>query len=487
MAAAPTSSDAISALENAYSWADARTVNTWRPSDVSLQLIPTDQVSDSVKATLPKVSSSLSRITRLFTGSYNYTLKKVGWRPTDPRSMQALALDPKCPLFSFITNVKSYEALSLHPGCMAEIAKYHRQSADGPFRLDSAASKLLDTLQSLGGDYKDFSSEDLMGSCSPKQSLIYRDFLDKFLNAKRIAAYGPALENMARESTLKMAREIGQKSSTNFSEHCQLLAAETSSQFLTGSSEASEIIAKACKCWDSPESSQEEKARALQGLLDLDRHTSPRSLLGAMSRDSQFTPLQVKGMAVSLVLNSCPTMGVLMTYLLMQMHLNNKVRRQLRHSTWYYREIGLLDAVWEGLRLCPPHYSLSRELKGNTYAVFLNEKTQEKALVILQEGSKVSGCPFAAGRSEDYFSSPERFSPERHSNEKINQTVKPFGEGAHACPGRLFALLACKALLKAFLDNCVIGSEIKEEIPQVGHATTQLKEDFCGILNSLSS
>lgn len=70
---------------------------------------------------------------------------------------------------------------------------------------------------------------------------------------------------------------------------------------------------------------------------------------------------------------------------------------------------------------------------------------------------------------EKYFPNPEKFDPERFSDENkhnIDQGVfQPFGMGPRMCIGNRFALMEAKCLFYAFLSNFKIVPYEKTDIP----------------------
>lgn len=68
-----------------------------------------------------------------------------------------------------------------------------------------------------------------------------------------------------------------------------------------------------------------------------------------------------------------------------------------------------------------------------------------------------------------YYPNPEKFDPERFSNEnkhKINSsTYMPFGVGPRNCIGSRFALMECKAVLFYLLSAFTFEVSEKTQIP----------------------
>lgn len=76
---------------------------------------------------------------------------------------------------------------------------------------------------------------------------------------------------------------------------------------------------------------------------------------------------------------------------------------------------------------------------------------------------------FAFHRDPKYFPEPEKFNPERFSDENkdkiIPYTYIPFGSGPRNCLGSRFAILEAKAVLYHLLSNFQIVPVEKTSIP----------------------
>jgi sterol 14alpha-demethylase len=74
-----------------------------------------------------------------------------------------------------------------------------------------------------------------------------------------------------------------------------------------------------------------------------------------------------------------------------------------------------------------------------------------------------------SGRLENYFKDPEKFDPDRFSEERNEQKVPfaylGFGAGMHQCMGQQFGLLQVKTILSILLRNFNF-EPVDKEVPE---------------------
>lgn len=84
-------------------------------------------------------------------------------------------------------------------------------------------------------------------------------------------------------------------------------------------------------------------------------------------------------------------------------------------------------------------------------------------------GDLLSIPVYGIHRDEQYYPNPDKFDPERFSDENkdniVPYTFLPFGAGPRNCIGSRFAILEAKALLYHLLLNFEIVSTAKTQIP----------------------
>jgi cytochrome P450 len=95
----------------------------------------------------------------------------------------------------------------------------------------------------------------------------------------------------------------------------------------------------------------------------------------------------------------------------------------------------------EAMRLYPPAYAVGREAIEDT----------EIGGYRVPRGSQIFAFPWVTQRDSRFFDNPERFEPERWTNERCEQIPKyayfPFGAGPRQCIGNYFAMMEIILLL----------------------------------------
>ncbi|XP_055589833.1 cytochrome P450 9e2-like [Uranotaenia lowii] len=123
-------------------------------------------------------------------------------------------------------------------------------------------------------------------------------------------------------------------------------------------------------------------------------------------------------------------------------------------------------AVSEALRKWPPGPAIDRECV-KTYKM----KTSDGLEFTVDKGTALWIPIHALHHDPKYFPNPERFDPERFSDERkgsiVNGTYLPFGIGPRNCIGSRFALSEVKTIIYHLLLNFSLERTSKTEVPPV--------------------
>ncbi|XP_046423561.1 cytochrome P450 9e2-like [Neodiprion fabricii] len=126
-----------------------------------------------------------------------------------------------------------------------------------------------------------------------------------------------------------------------------------------------------------------------------------------------------------------------------------------------------LDAVMnEALRLYPPAAMVDRLCNK---AFELPPAAPGLAPLTLKPGDNIWLPIHGLHRDPEYFSEPEKFQPERFSDENKNKiptfAFLPFGLGPRSCIGNRFALMEAKLALFHLVAKCILSPCTKTSIP----------------------
>ncbi|KAJ8728452.1 hypothetical protein PYW08_016837 [Mythimna loreyi] len=123
--------------------------------------------------------------------------------------------------------------------------------------------------------------------------------------------------------------------------------------------------------------------------------------------------------------------------------------------------------VSESLRLWPPGFNLDRICTKDYNLGKPNEKAEKD--FIIRKGSPIMIPVFAIHRDPQYYANPEKFDPERFSDENKHKiqpfTYMPFGVGPRNCIGSRFALCEIKVMVYQILQHMEISPCEKTTIP----------------------
>ncbi|XP_063916162.1 cytochrome P450 9e2-like [Zophobas morio] len=124
--------------------------------------------------------------------------------------------------------------------------------------------------------------------------------------------------------------------------------------------------------------------------------------------------------------------------------------------------------VSETLRKWPNSVAMDRIC---TKPYTIEAKYPDEKSVHLKEGDVISVPVFGLHRDPEYYPEPERFDPERFSDENKDNikpyTYLPFGSGPRNCIGSRLALLEAKTLMFNVLSNFELVPVEKTQIPMV--------------------
>lgn len=171
------------------------------------------------------------------------------------------------------------------------------------------------------------------------------------------------------------------------------------------------------------------------------------------------------------------TSSTFMCFLAHQLAVNEQVQEKLRHeidsltedeiSYEIINKMTYLDMVIsETLRKYPPAAVTDRICAEK---FLLPKATPESSEYTIEANTQIFIPIYALQNDPSYFPEPEKFDPERFSDEnkeKINPyTYLPFGLGPRKCIGNRFALMEIKILFVYILKNFVIEKTEKTKDP----------------------
>ena len=199
------------------------------------------------------------------------------------------------------------------------------------------------------------------------------------------------------------------------------------------------------------------------------------SLLRVTYEDgTRMTDTQVHDEALTLLITGYETIGEALawTWYLLASHADveanvlTELREVLDGRTPAVEDVGKLRytgmVLAESMRLYPPTWIVVRMARHDDVL---------PSGVMIPAGSKLYLCQYVMHRNPRYFPDPERFNPERFSEEAKKQRPPfayfPFGGGARVCIGESFAkmqgILVLAAVAQRFKLRLVSGQQVVPE------------------------
>ncbi|KAJ8728457.1 hypothetical protein PYW08_016842 [Mythimna loreyi] len=209
--------------------------------------------------------------------------------------------------------------------------------------------------------------------------------------------------------------------------------------------------------------------------------TVEESTVGQKKVDRVWTDYDLIAQAVLFFVAGFETVSTTMSFLLYELALAPEVQERLAQEIketdaknggkFDYNTIQnmpYLDmVVSEVLRLWPPADALDRICTKDYNLGKPNEKAEKNFIV--HKGTGVAIPVFAIHRDPQYFPNPDKFDPERFSDENKHNiqpfTYMPFGVGPRNCIGSRFALCEIKVMAYQILQHMEISPYEKTTIP----------------------
>ncbi|CAH0564731.1 unnamed protein product [Brassicogethes aeneus] len=194
----------------------------------------------------------------------------------------------------------------------------------------------------------------------------------------------------------------------------------------------------------------------------------------------EITDDLMTGQALIFFFAGFETGSTVMSFLSYELALNTEIQSKLQqeideamqkcNDNITYEEILSLkyldQVISETLRKYPPGFALNRQCTKN-YKI--EAKLEHENDLIVEKGCSIVIPVFAIHRDPQFFPEPDKFEPDRFSEENkgniLAGTYMPFGSGPRNCIASRFALLETKALMVQIFSKFEVYPIEKTSIP----------------------
>nr|XP_008197409.1 PREDICTED: cytochrome P450 9e2 [Tribolium castaneum] len=205
--------------------------------------------------------------------------------------------------------------------------------------------------------------------------------------------------------------------------------------------------------------------------------TVQESTIGQNEKSLQITDELITAQALVFFIAGFTTSSSLMSFLAYELVVNPEIQKKMQKEidAFLDREFSyeqvlqmkyLDQVVSEALRKYPPGYVLNR-ICVKDYVI--KPKQEGEKVAVIEKGCLVAIPVIALHYSPEFFPDPEKFNPERFSDENKGKILPgsyiPFGLGPRNCIGSRFALLEIKVLLVKLLAKFDLVPVDKTVIP----------------------
>tara|TARA_R110002072_G_scaffold303087_1_gene493090 strand:- start:16208 stop:17707 length:1500 start_codon:yes stop_codon:yes gene_type:complete len=158
-----------------------------------------------------------------------------------------------------------------------------------------------------------------------------------------------------------------------------------------------------------------------------------------------------------------------------QKNLQEELDRVLESRDAQFNDLESLKytemVIKESMRLLPPAWTLNARQANQTISVGKYLFPKDKVVFI---------SPYANHRNPKYFEKPEKFDPERFSEEREKAIPKhaymPFGTGPRVCIGQSFAMMEAKLILATLLNRFEVIADKNMKFEPQAQITLSNKE-----------
>jgi cytochrome P450 len=457
----------------------------------------TTACSATIKATTPEEAKS-------------YPMPKKGWRAWLDNFVNRLAI-PIFVQFRTVANlvlrrspdlgvVEPRDYCSKNRFVIKEMLKLHRNDPEDGICDHSLVSKGMTHVMSR--IFPKISANDIILTCNPGYTKIYREFLTHFFSPLAMLPYLGEVQEIVQKAASFWSR----KDRIVLNHETKLLGSQVMAQIFLGYSESSDKVSLASGNivpWISETlfatmyplyqkllyyipriafvsaSAKEETVKAL-------REAVKKSMDDASKPDAKES--LVKQMVLTLYVAGQDNVSTALTYCLLKLaqipSLQEEVRKEKGDDPM--QSVLIRSIIYEGLRMICPVGGIGRGIGKQAVLSLKDEKGEELSKTLLQPNERIQLLTGFVANDPKLYPNPARFDPSRHAQQSSflpSIEFMPFGEGMHRCPGWYLFYAVAVYTIWYVAKNYTLKTNFKGEPRTAIRFVTQITDKITITLN----
>jgi cytochrome P450 len=401
-----------------------------------------------------------------------------------------LGFAPECAFISYFPTFLGTFYHIQDPVVIKALFKEFRGSSEsnGLFTPTGSIKTLFNIIVEIFPD-DDITEEDIIFTCSSKNSKYYRNWLHHLFDGKHINNYQPIIRKEAKETLESWSVRCNQGHPISIFE-TSLFASRIITQLMFGQKLGGETLAKAVNFinWYALHKqigkvSQQDDIQYKEALSTFKQIVEEvindqKAALFVDQESNSLTLAQKKAMAFIIFFAGQETTGILLGNILhflarneeLQSALRTKIVENGREGEVVKKEIETL--INHSLANLPPSYAISRRIGKKDICLEYKLEGEEKLRkLIMNPGDLVSARMIDAARRI------KETAPERINQEHAYDVWSAFGGGAHSCPGKKLALTEVVEFVLTALQGYKLTADLQQEPRVIGQITLQFVEN----------
>jgi cytochrome P450 len=422
----------------------------------------------------------------------------------------------RSPDIAFAPLATTNSHLTRNPTVMKAILLQHRNDPNkGLFSHVRVITAITEVVSKI---YPAITSNDIILTCDPKHTKLYRDFLNHFFSQGSIQGHFDVMKEIVQGFLLRW-----QKSSHAFviNQEVKLLSTAVMAQLFLGHPEPYEKISEASSqiilwltdrvissqspfyqiittllpqmAWISPKA-KEQTIKTITEAVDKAILTAYESHVNASlvkkMLEQSFSREQIQAMIITLFVAGQDNVSTSLTHAILKLAQDPDLQEEIRQAeTHPLLSKHIRALLCESLRVMCPIGSIGRTTAKDTVLEIKNSSgTQVLSRTFVKKGEDFHPVPFEAANDPVLFPQPEKFDYARHlyrSSFLPHLPHLPFGYGPHQCPGWYLYYSLSSMMIWHLAVGYKISTTFKGEPKKKAGFVTRLAEDISIVLEPI--